>query len=109
MPAIPRAAPAPTLLAAPVGVAEALVAEALLALLEDVILAAVPEELALEAEALADEALALVADEAWALVADVALAVTELEAEEEPDLSETVPPETELGSLLPEAVREAAL
>lgn len=102
MPAIPRAAPAPTLLAAPVEVAEALVTEALLALLEDVILAAVPlEELALEAEALADEALAL--------VADVALAVTELEAEEDPDLSETVPPETELGSLLLEAALEAAL
>lgn len=97
MPAIPRAAPAPTLLAAPVAVAEALVAETLLALLEDVILAAVPlEELAL-------------ADEALELVADAALAVTELEAEDEPDLSETVPPETELGLLVLETVPEAAL
>lgn len=54
---------------------------------------AVPlEELPLEAEALADEALAL--------VVDVALAVTELEAEEELDLSETLSPETELGLLV---------
>ena len=84
MPAIPRAAPAPTLLAAPVAVAvAALVPEALLALLEDVTLAAEPlDELALEAEE---------------LLADVALAVTELEPEEEAELSETVPPETELG------------
>lgn len=95
------------MLAPPVAVAEALVAEALLALLEDVVLAAAPlEEVALEAWALADEALAL--------VADVALAVTELEAEleaeEEPDLSETVPPETEVESvLLEEAEPEAAL
>lgn len=83
-------------------------AEALDALLDDVTLAAVTlEAVALEAEALADEALAL--------VADVALAVmelaeeTELEAEEEPDLSEIVPPETELGSLVPETVPEADL
>ena len=62
-------------------------AEALLAL-EDVILAAVP------LDELADEALALVADDA--------LAVTELEPEED-----TAPPETELGSLVPVAVREA--
>ena len=62
-------------------------AEALLAL-EDVILAAVP------LDELADEALALVADDA--------LAVTELEPEED-----TEPPETELGSLVPVAVREA--
>lgn len=75
------------MLAAPVEVAEALVAEALLAL-EDVILAAVP------LDELADEALALVADDA--------LAVTELEPEED-----TEPPETELGSLVPVAVREA--
>lgn len=87
MPAIPRAAPAPTLLAAALEVAVlALVAEALLALLEDVIVAAEPlDELALEAEAL------------LALEADVALTVTELEPEEEAEPSETEPPETELG------------
>lgn len=80
MPAIPRAAPAPTLLAAPVAVAEA---EALLALLEDVMLAAeLLDELALEAEA---------------VLADVALTVTELEPEEEAELSETVPPVREPG------------
>lgn len=80
MPAIPRAAPAPTLLAAPVAVAEA---EALLALLEDVMLAAeLLDELALEAEA---------------VLADVALTETELEPEEEAELSETVPPVRELG------------
>lgn len=50
------------------------------------------EELPLEAETLVDEALAL--------VVDVALAVTELEAEEELDLSETLSPETELGLLV---------
>lgn len=82
MPAIPRAAPAPTLLAAPVEVAVE-VAEALLALLEDVMLAAEPlDELALEAEA---------------VLADVALTVTELEPEEEAELSDTVPPVRELG------------
>lgn len=88
MPAIPRAAPAPTLLAAALEVAVlALVAEALLALLEDVILAAEPlDELALEAEPLL-----------LALEADVALTVTELEPEEEAEPSETVPPKTELG------------
>lgn len=90
MPAIPRAAPAPTLLAAPVAVAEA---EALLALLEDVMLAAEPlDELALEAEA---------------VLADVALTVTELEPEEEAELSETVPPVREPGLVVLEDWRDA--
>lgn len=99
------------MLAPPVAVAEALVAEALLALLEDVVLAAAAlEEVVLEAWALTDEALALVADVALEVAELEAEFEAELEAEEEADLSETVPPETEVESLLLMAAEpEAAL